>query len=214
MVEEIGRISTPNLSDALDKLRIKGGLEGITPIVEGVKMVGRAYTVRFLPAPQVGLKPWPTYIDQAKEGDVIVIDNGGRTYCTIWGGILTLTAKSRGIRGTVIDGVCRDVPVIKNARYPVFTKGRFVMTGKDRLQLAEVNGVVEISHVMVRPGDIVVGDDSGVVVIPMEKAEDVAKSASGVQEAEDAIVKDVEAGTPLTEARRRHRYGELQRPEK
>lgn len=211
VLEELAEISTPNISDALDRLKIRGGLEGLLPVVEGVKMIGTAFTVRFIQASQVELKPWQTYIDSAKHGDVIVIDNAGRTYCTVWGGLLSITAKQSKLAGTVIDGVCRDVHIIREIRYPVFSRGRFMITGKDRVQLAEVNGPVTISNVLVRPGDVVVGDDSGVVVVPAEKAAEVAQSAREIQDAEQAIEEEVKGGTPLSEARRKHKYGELQR---
>lgn len=211
VLEELAKISTPNISDALDRLKIRGGLEGILPVVDGVKMIGTAFTVRFIQASAVELEPWQTYIDSAQPGDVIVIDNGGRTYCTVWGGLLSITAKQTGITGTVIDGVCRDVHIIREIKYPVFSKGRFMMTGKDRVQLAEVNGPVTISNVLVRPGDVVVGDDSGVVVVPAEKAAEVARAAREIQDAEEAIEQEVRRGTPLSEARRKHKYGELQR---
>lgn len=212
IAREFAKISTPNISDALDRLRIKGGLLGITPVVEGVRMAGTAFTVRFIPASQTEYKPWKTYIDQAKEGDVIVIDNGGRDYCTVWGGLLTARARDLGIAGTVIDGVCRDVDVIRELRYPVFSRGRFMMTGKDRVQLAGLNEPINVAGLLVKPGDIIVGDDSGVVVVPQEKAEEVLKIAKEIHETEGKILEEVKRGIPLAEARAKHRYGELQRP--
>ncbi|MEM4189567.1 MAG: RraA family protein [Candidatus Caldarchaeum sp.] len=211
IVEEFSKIPTSNVSDALDRFKIKGGLEGIVPIVDDVRIAGTAFTVRFIPASQVELKPWVTYVDKAQPGDVVVIDNGGRTYCTVWGGLLSARARDMGIRGTVIDGVCRDVDVIRALRYPVFSRGRFMMTGKDRVQLAGINEPVNIAGVLVKPGDIIVADDSGVVVVPQEKAEEILQAALDVYEKESKILEEVKRGVPLAEAREKYGYGELQR---
>jgi 4-hydroxy-4-methyl-2-oxoglutarate aldolase len=212
IVEEFEKLPTSNVSDALDRFRIKGGLEGIIPIVDGVRIAGTAFTVRFIPASQVELKPWVTYIDKAQPGDVVVIDNGGRTYCTVWGGLLSARARDMGIKGTVIDGVCRDVDVIKALRYPVFSRGRFMMTGKDRVQLAGLNEPINIANVLVKPGDVIVADDNGVVVVPQEKAEEVLGAALEIYEKESKILDEVKKGVPLAEARAKYGYGELQRP--
>ena len=212
MAKELAKHSTPNISDALDRFRIKGGLEGILPIVDGVKMAGTAFTLRFLPAEQTQKKPWPTYIDQVKKGDVIVIDNGGRTYCTIWGGLLSMKAVEAGISGTVIYGCCRDVDVIRALKYPVFSKCRFMMTGKDRLQLDATNQPVTVADVLVSPNDIIVGDDNGVVCVPLPKATEVLEAVDDIESKEGGIAEAIKRGVPLTEARKTFGYGELQRP--
>ena len=203
-------VSTTNISDALDKLGIYGGCLGLTPIVQGVKMVGTAYTVHYLPCGQekgtVG-----DYIDDVQPGQVVVIDNSGRDYCTVWGDILTLVSKTKGISGTIIDGVCRDVPNIRKNAYPVFSKGQYMVTGKDRVEVDAVQIPVSISGVQVKPGDIVVGDDSGVVVIPQDRADEVYQIAMEIGEAEEGIENLVLEGHSITEARSRYHYHTLQR---
>jgi regulator of RNase E activity RraA len=203
-------LSTSNISDALDSLRIRGGCEGIRPITHGAKFAGLAYTIKYRPA---GLVPGTVgdYIDDVPPGDVIVLDNEGRTSCTVWGDLLTLAAVRKGIGATVIDGVCRDIERVSELRYPLFSRGHFMVTGKDRVEVAGVNVPVSISGVQVRPGDLVVGDDSGVLVVPIEKAEEVLKLARMIHNNEAAIEKEVEKGVPLREARRKFRYHELQR---
>jgi 4-hydroxy-4-methyl-2-oxoglutarate aldolase len=143
-------------------------------------------------------------------GDVMVLDNNGRTDCTVWGDILTLVAKRKGIGGTVIDGVCRDVPFILKEQYPIFTRGRFMMTGKDRVMVEAMNVTVSIGKTQVKPGDIMVGDDSGVVVVPWERAEEVLKLATEIETAENRIEEAVRSGLTLREAREKYRYHTLQ----
>lgn len=212
LIENFRKLSTPTISDALDRLGIKGGCEGILPIVQGSKIVGPAFTLKYIP---VGAKKGTVgdYIDLAQTGDVFVLDNGGRTYCTVWGGILSVTAKSKKIAGTIIDGVCRDVEEIYKQKYPVFSRGRFMVTGKDRVQLEAMNIPVCIADVQVKPMDIIVADDSGVLVIPQEKAEEILKLSQDIAEKENQIEKAVKEGSSLQEARKKYKYHSLQRRE-
>lgn len=210
VIDQFGSLSTPTISDAMDRLGIPCGCQGILPMVPGKRIAGPALTVRYVP---VGLDRGSVgdYVDQAEEGDVIVIDNHGRLDCTVWGELLTVAAQKKGIKGTVIDGVFRDVPRIAELGYPIFARGRFMVTGKDRVQLAGINEIITLSTVQVKPGDLVVGDDTGVLVVPQEKAAEILSLAQEIDRAEDNIEKDIHAGISLTEARRRHRYHLLQR---
>jgi regulator of RNase E activity RraA len=95
----------------------------------------------------------------------------------------------------------------------MYSRGRFMRTGKDRVQVAEVGGAVTLGDVRVAPGDLVVGDDDGVVVVPQDRAEEVAATALRISEAEDLIIAAVRQGMTIAEARRQHGYHSLQRPE-
>lgn len=203
-------LSTPNVSDALDRLGIRGGCQGLIPIVTGKKIVGPAFTVKYVP---VGIVKGTAgdYIDDAQEGDVIVLDNGGRTHCTVWGDILTYVANTKKLAGTVIDGVCRDVDGIRNLSYPVFSLGHFAVTGKDRVMLQSVNETVAIRDIQVRPGDLIMGDDTGVLVIPRDRADEVLEVALKIDEAERNIIEEVKKGSALVAARNKFCYHELQR---
>ncbi len=206
-----GFVSLPTaaISDALDAFGLRGGCEGILPVVQGAKMAGPAFTIRYVPIGQVK-GTVGDYIDIVEPGDVIVLDNYGRTDCTVWGDILTMVAKQKGIAGTVIDGVCRDVPYIIKEKYPIFTRGRFMMTGKDRVMVEAMNVTVSIGKTQVKPGDIMVGDDTGVVVVPHERAEEVLKLALDIEKAENRIEKAVRGGLSLKEARQKFGYHSLQ----
>jgi regulator of RNase E activity RraA len=129
----------------------------------------------------------------------------------VWGDILTVTAKMKGISGTVIDGVFRDVPTILEERYPIFSRGRFMMTGKERVMVEATQVIVSIGEVQVKPGDILIGDDSGVVVVPQEMAEKVLEVAKTIAETEDLIVEAVRGGLNLRKARTKFGYHTLQR---
>jgi 4-hydroxy-4-methyl-2-oxoglutarate aldolase len=203
-------LDTPSVSDALDRLDLVGACEGIRPLFLGARAVGRAFTVAYRSA---GDPPGTVgdFIDDVAPDQMIVLANEGRTDCTVWGDLLTLVAQSRGVAGTVIDGVCRDVPVIVSSRYPVFSRGSFMRTGKDRVEVAGINVPVSISGVAVGPGDIVVGDDSGIVVVPQGRAADVLAVAQRVADAEQRIESRVRSGLTLREAREQEGYHTLQR---
>jgi 4-hydroxy-4-methyl-2-oxoglutarate aldolase len=202
-------LDTTAISDALDRLGIKGGCQGILPLVSGTKVVGPAFTVRYRPC---GVEKGTVgdFLDDVKAGQVVVIDNGGRLYGTVWGDIMTVYAQKRGIAGTVIDGVCRDLPRILEVKYPIFTRGRLMVTGKDRVEVDGVNVPVSVSDIQVKPGDIVACDDTGVVIIPSGKAEEILDVATEIDEAEQKILELLEKGMTLREARKQIGYHKLQ----
>lgn len=211
-VEELMKMDTASISDAMDKLGISCGLLGIQAVIPGQRIYGEAFTVHYVPC---GMDKGTVgdFIDDVKPGQVVVIDNGGRTYCTVWGDIMTFTAKTRGIAGTVIDGVCRDVDGIRKLGYPIYTKGKYMVTGKERVQVDAVNIPVAISGVQVRPGDLIIGDESGVVCVPAEKAEEVLKIAKHIEETEQKIIAEVKNGSTLKDARKKLGYHSLQTKE-
>jgi regulator of RNase E activity RraA len=203
-------LSTAEVSDALDRLNLPGSALGIAAVGAAHTLLGRAYTVRYAP---VDIEPGTVgdYIDHVPPGAVVVLDNGGRVDCTVWGGILTEVATRRAIAGTVINGVCRDADTAAQFRYPLFSRGRFMRTGKDRVQVDEVNGPVSLGDVRVRPGDILIGDSDGIVVVPREREDEVLAVALSTRDAEHAIVASVRAGMTLAQAREAHHYHVLQR---
>jgi 4-hydroxy-4-methyl-2-oxoglutarate aldolase len=208
-VERAAKLDTATLSDALDKLGIVGQCYRIKPRSGAFRMAGRAYTLLYGPASNppgtVG-----DYIDDVPPGSVIVLDNGGRENATVWGDILTEIAHRRGIAGTVIDGVCRDVALCTQIGYPVFSKDHWMRTGKDRVQVEATNVTVNVGDARVQPGDIVRGDADGVVVLPKEHESKVLDTAEEIEHAENAIREAVRSGMRLDEARRQFRYHQLQ----
>jgi 4-hydroxy-4-methyl-2-oxoglutarate aldolase len=208
-VERAGKLDTATLSDALDKLGIAGQCYRIKPRSGSFRMAGRAYTILYGPASNppgtVG-----DYIDDVPPGSVVVLDNGGRENATVWGDILTEIAQRRGLAGTVIDGVCRDVALCTQIGYPVFSKDHWMRTGKDRVQVEATNITVSIGDARVQPGDILRGDADGVVVIPKEHEAKVLETAEQIEHAENAIREAVRSGMRLDEARKQFRYHQLQ----
>ncbi len=208
-VERAKALDTATLSDALDRLGIVGQCYKITGRDPSFAMAGRAFTMLCGPASHppgtVG-----DYINDVPEGGVVVIDNGGRDDATIWGDILTEIAHRRGLAGTVIDGISRDVSLCRKLRYPVFSKGHWMRTGKDRVQVEQMDCVVNIGGARVAPGDILRGDPDGVVVLPKEHENAVLDAAEEIHAAEEHIRAACRTGMRLDEARRQFKYHTLQ----
>ena len=208
-LESLAELSTTTVSDALDRLGIAGQCLGIKPLDHGFRLCGRAFTMRMVPVSVEG-GTVGDYIDDVPPGSIIVIDNAGRADMTVWGDILTFVAAKRGIGGTVIDGMCRDVGRSLELRYPLFSRGWSMRTGKDRVQLDALNVTVSIGGARMSPGDLVLGDADGVVVVPKEKEDEVIAHAKAIDEAETRIREAVEKGMRLDEARRKYKYFKLQ----
>ena len=208
-MESLDKLSTTTVSDALDRLGIAGQCLGIKPLDHGFRLCGRAFTLRMVPVSVEG-GTVGDYIDDVPPGSIIVIDNAARADMTVWGDILTFVAAKRGIGGTVIDGMCRDVGRSLELRYPLFSRGWSMRTGKDRVQLDALNVTVSIGGARMSPGDLVLGDADGVVVVPKEKENEVIAHAKAIDEAETRIREAVEKGMRLDEARRKYKYFKLQ----
>jgi regulator of RNase E activity RraA len=209
IVEGFKKLASASISDALDRLGIHGMVQGIAPLANGHHVVGRAFTLKYIPCGVVK-GTVGDYIDDVPPGGVVVLDNAGRLDCTVWGDILNTVANARGVAGTVIHGVCRDVAGSLDVGYPIFSRGRFMRTGKDRVQVDGTNVPVSLGDVQVRPGDIVIGTDDGVLVVPVESEAEVLEIATGISEAEERIIADVKAGGKLVDARKKHGYHQLQ----
>jgi 4-hydroxy-4-methyl-2-oxoglutarate aldolase len=208
-VQRASKLDTTALSDALDRLGIPGQCLGIKPLDSRFRLTGRAFTLLYGPA---GVPPGTVgdFIDDVPEGNVIVIDNGGRENATVWGDILTLVAHRRNIAGTVIDGACRDTNLSRETGYPIFSRSYSMRTGKDRVQLEATNSPVNIGDARVLPGDILRGDGDGVVVIPQAHEDRLLTIAEEIDATEQKIRQAVLEGLRLTDARKRYGYHQLQ----
>ncbi|MEX2430505.1 MAG: RraA family protein [Dehalococcoidia bacterium] len=195
------KLDTCAVSDAKDKLGIKGTVLGVHPLYPTGRIAGRAVTVRMKtkgseePKQHLGTAA----ILAADPGDIIVIDHRARTDVAAWGGILSTGAKTKGIAGVIVDGACRDVDEAMGLGLPVFAKAAVPLTARGRIVEDYTNGPVEIGGVEVRPGDYVIADNSGIVIVPPERAEEVLSTAESIAAREAAMAKDVMAGKSIAE---------------
>ncbi len=191
MISIFKEVSTSNISDAMHR---KGAMRDILPINRGKKIVGTAITVQTFPG------DWAKSveaIDLAGPGNVIVIYNGSK-HIAPWGGLATLSAQVKGIEGVVVDGAIRDVDEIRALDYPIFATGIVPNAGEPK-GMGEINAEITCGGQVVRPGDYIIGDDSGVVVIPKERAYEVARRAKEVEKGETRLYEEIRRGKTLSE---------------
>ncbi len=184
--EALLKVSTANISDAAHRMPC---MEGIRPIAPGLKLVGTAVTARTLPGDWS--KPVQA-IDAAQPGDVIVVDAGGRGPA-VWGELATHSALQRKLCGVVIDGAIRDTSEILALKFPAFARLTLSNAGEPRGH-GEVNCPVTVGGLRVEPGDWIVGDDDGVVVLPKGRAVEIANYALDCLERENRIRGEIEKG--------------------
>jgi regulator of RNase E activity RraA len=210
IVHGLRDLPTATISDALDRLGIVGQCLGIAPLDPTFRLTGRAFTLRYRPTGLVDKGNVGDYIDDVPPGDIVVLDNAGRLDCTVWGDILTAVSNRRGLGGTVIHGVCRDVSRALDLKYPIFSRGRYMRTGKDRVEVESMQQPISLGEIQVRPGDILVGDADGLLVVPRVREQDVLDTAREIEDAEQAIERETAKGLRLDEARKAFRYHALQ----
>src|SRR6185437_10867900 len=154
------KFSCTELSDAMDRLGLACQAAEIKPLDRSFRLAGQAWTLRYGPIGEqhgsVG-----DYIDDIGPGQVVVLDNRARVDTTVWGDLLTLTASKRNVAGTVIDGICRDVERALELGYPIFARGNWMRTGKDRVRVESTGQPVTIGGIRVEPGDWLRGDADG-----------------------------------------------------
>jgi regulator of RNase E activity RraA len=170
-------------SDALDALglRLSVAASAIGPLGSPLAVVGRAITLRYLPARTVAPGPEPlgrlahrTLFDLAEPGDVVVISAPPRIDASVMGGEALAAGRAAGIAAVVVDGAVRDIDELLAVDVPVWAARWTTMTGRGRLEAAEINGPVEIGGVQVLAGDVVIADASGVAFVPAERFAEIA----------------------------------------
>jgi len=182
-------VSTPNISDAMHK---EGALQDIQPITTGFHMVGRALTVRTIDGDWA--KPIEA-IDKTEKGWVLVIDvKKGKT--AVWGELATWSAKLKGLAGVVIDGAVRDYDDLIKIKFPIFSRYIVPNAGEPK-GFGEIGTELLCGNQTIRTGDWIIGDDSGVVVVPQEIAQEIANRALDVKESENRIREEIKSGGSL-----------------
>lgn len=190
IVEQFRDVVTPHISDNVNRLHAMG--PGLRPYhKEGVTLAGVAFTVKTRPGDNLMVHK---AIDMAAPGDVIVVDAGGDLTNAIIGEIMVRIAQKNGLAGFVIDGSIRDTAAIRNGAFPVYARG-VTHRGPYKDGPGEINVPVSVGGLVVHPGDIVVGDDDGLVVVPAGSAEHILALANAHRAKEEVIMQSIEDGT-------------------
>jgi NAD(P)-dependent dehydrogenase (short-subunit alcohol dehydrogenase family)/regulator of RNase E activity RraA len=172
IVARLAKLDTCSVSDGLDSLGLRGATYGIVPAWPCGRVAGIVRTMKIKPAgrEQSTRHLGVAAIAAADASSVIVIDAGGRTDISAWGGLLSLAARKKDVRGVIVDGSCRDIDDAAEAGFPVFSRGAVPMTARGRVMEASTDEEITIAGLVVRPGDYVVADRSGIVFVPSESA--------------------------------------------
>jgi len=188
---EMAEMSTAIISDAMFRMGHKDRTmrARIKPIDPSMRTAGQAVTVQCYPG---GTYACSLGVKAAEPGQVLVIDGGGYTEAVLWGEIFSRMAMVHGLAGTIIDGAVRDVSGVKELGYPLFAAAIHPGAGTGD-KLGEVNITIQCGGVVVRPGDYVVGDELGVVVVRPEQLLEVHEWCHNVLEKEAKMIAELDA---------------------
>lgn len=180
LIAGFGEYAVANIGDAMGRFRIMDyRIKSIND--PGVHLVGSAITVRVRAGDNLMIHK---ALNIAEPGDVIVVEVQGSPLNGLWGELMTSYAQFKNVAGLVIDGGVRDSADIRAMQFPVFTRA-VIAAGGDKEGPGEVNGVISCGGVPVFPGDIIVGDDDGVVVVPSGDAKSVLEKLSAIKATEN-----------------------------
>jgi 4-hydroxy-4-methyl-2-oxoglutarate aldolase len=195
------------VSDELDKLGYRNQVlrPNIRPLYPAAKISGYAFPVHAVPAYSIPPEPYKMEfeaVDHLAPGDVLCVSTIDGSF---WGELLSTAAKYRGCRGVVVDGYTRDTQPIIEMGFPTFVRGISMADSMGRLDVVAYNVPVECGGVAVRPGDLILGDYDGVVVIPAEVAAEAIEKAEEKMRGENLVREQLAQGMSVTEAY--HRFG-------
>lgn len=211
--QRLGVLDTCALSDTLESLGRSGAINGIAPRWDCGRIAGPARTVRLRrldpgEKPPAGPHLGARAIEAAEPGDVIVVAHDARDDSAGWGGLLSAAAGLRGVAGCIVDGACRDIDDAVELGFPLFARSATSRTARGRTAEEATDVPVLVGGVWLRPGDYVVADRSGVVVVPADIAVEVAGRGERMADEEREMLARLRAGTPATQVLGR-RYEQL-----
>ncbi|KQV78815.1 RraA family protein [Rhizobacter sp. Root1221] len=195
-LDRLERLDTTTVSDALDFLALPGATVGLRPLWHCPKIVGRASTVQL--GPKVGGAPTVHLISPViaaiDTGERVLVISGGIDGVSCWGDILANAARSKRVRGTVIDGFSRDIEANEEIAYPVYGRGATMVSARNRVvQLASGTPIL-VAGVTVREDDYVIADRCGTVFVAADRIAEVLDLAERIARRQDGMVQAVRSG--------------------
>ena len=206
------KLSSSLLSDVLDGMGIRSQVMGsvMRPVYPGAVVVGYAHTmlmVDIFEPEQDTFKLQIQGIDALRENDVMVVASNNSTQAALWGELLSTAALKRGATGAIIDGLSRDIRQIEEMKFPVFTAGIRPISSKGRVVAIGYGCRIKCGGVYVEPGDLIMGDVDGVVVVPSSAIDEAVERAVERTKSEKITLKELLAGAKLGDVYAR--YGTL-----
>ena len=200
IVEE--KLNSSIISDVLDGMGIRGQAmdTSVRPVQDDMKIVGYAATMLMTDQYEYNKNTFSLQfqaIDALKDGEVMMVCSNGSERAALWGELLSTAARYRGARGAIIDGVARDIQLIREMNFPVFANGINPISSKGRVIAVDHSCPVEMYGVMIFPGDLIIADIDGVVVVPKDNAEEVVEQALDVAASETKTRDELKNGASL-----------------
>lgn len=202
LIQRLRQVDSCAVSDALDARGLRHQvLHGIHALFPTRRIVGKVITVQLVAAQE--LMPnrhlGTAAIEALESGDVIMVANGGRMDAAGWGGNLALSAKLRGAEALIIDGATRDLDEIRDMDFPTFGRGATPCTARGRVVEQAFNVPIMICGIAVIPGDFVIGDMSGVVIVPARCADEVVKAAEEIMQRDRKVGDRIRSGESVSQ---------------
>lgn len=212
LTDRYRQVYTGAVADVLDKRGLRqqivaGTIQGLT--LE-TRVAGPAYTCKGAPATELEPDDWDerkAFLDSIRSGTVVVVDTSGDTTAAHWGELMSTAARGRGATGVVIDGATRDVPQMLAMGFPAFCRYRSPASSILRWRISGYDHPVQIGGVLVRPGDFVLGDSDGVVIVPHEHALSVLEEVESLTTAETNMRQELLEGGTFSAVWDRYRIG-------
>ena len=201
LLDRLASLDTNTVSDALDYLQLSGATYGLRPLWDCPKIVGRASTIQLgrkgdaKPAVHL-ISP---VIDAVTTDDRVLVVAGGVDGISCWGDILANAAVSKQVRGTVIDGLSRDIEGSESVSYPVYGRGVTMISARNRVIQIDSGKPVQMAGVTVQEDDYVIADRCGTVFVPAARIEEVLDLGERIAKRQDGMVAAVRAGRSVAE---------------
>ncbi len=201
LLARLASLDTNTVSDALDFFGLPGATYGLRPLWDCPKIVGRASTVQLGPKTDDGLTPHliTPVIDAITSDDRILVIAGGLEGISCWGDIIANAATAKKVRGTVIDGVSRDIEGSESIGYPVYGRGITMISARNRVVQLNSGTPVEIAGVTVHEDDYVIADRCGTVFVPAGRIEEALDLGERIAKRQDGMVRAVRSGRSVAE---------------
>ena len=201
IVTRLSKLDSCAVSDALDKLGLKGSVTGIRRYTTDRRIAGRVVTVKLDRAEGRSNTRHlcTTAIEAADPGDIIVVEQRTGLDAASWGGNLAIGASMRGVSGVIVEGPARDIDDCQRFDFPVFARSHTARTARGRIVEVATNETVTVGDVEVAPGDYVVADGSAVVFIAQSEIDRVLESAEAIVAREEAMARALREGIPISQ---------------
>ncbi len=202
LVKRLQAVDSCAVSDALDALGLPSAVTGIVAQSVQQRIAGRVVTVKLVDKEQEGTPVrhlCTAAIEAAGPGDILVIEQRTGIDAAAWGGVLSNAAKVAGVEGVIVEGPARDIDEAAELGFPVYARNATARTARGRIQELDFNIGITVGEATLNPGDLVMADRSGIVLVPVDRAEDVLKTAEMIVAKERLMTEAVRRGDPVSQ---------------